>query len=71
MMPDLDREYTPADLDTLPLEELESLFSASYFDVDCTGGCGEGGRVEPDGDYECPNGCGGRLRSPLVSMGVI
>lgn len=43
-----------------------------YVDVDCTNECGETARVEPDGDYDCPDeSCGGRLVSPLVLEGLI
>ena len=43
-----------------------------YVDVDCTAGCGEIARVEPDGDYPCTDeNCDGRLVSPLILEGLI
>lgn len=51
------------------IEEMERVMSDGFADVDCTAGCGESSRVEPDGDYPCE--CGGRLVSPLVLEGVI
>jgi hypothetical protein len=51
------------------IEELEQIMSDGAADVECPA-CGEGGRVEPDGDYPCE--CGeGRLTSPLIAMGLI
>lgn len=52
-------DYTPEDL------------MASSFDVDCTEECGHSARVEPDGDYDCPECDNGRLVSPLVELGLV
>ena len=52
------------------IEELEEIMFNGFADVECTAGCGEAGRVEPDADYKC--GCGdGRLVSPLILEGLI
>jgi hypothetical protein len=51
------------------IEELERIMMDGFADVECSA-CGEGGRVEPDGDYPCE--CGeGRLTSPLILEGLI
>ena len=51
------------------IAELEQIMEDGYADVECAA-CGEGGRVEPDGDYPCE--CGeGRLVSPLILEGLI
>jgi len=52
------------------IEELERVMMDGFADVECSASCGEGGRVEPDGDYPCE--CGeGRLTSPLILEGLI
>ena len=53
------------------IEELEEIMFNGFADVECTAGCGESGRVEPDADYKCSECDEGRLVSPLVIMGMI
>jgi len=51
------------------IAELERIMEDGFADVECEA-CGEGSRVEPDGDYPCE--CGeGRLVSPLILEGLI
>jgi len=51
------------------IEQLQRIMWDGFADVECPA-CGEGGRVEPDGDYPCD--CGeGRLTSPLILEGLI
>mgnify|MGYP003130454501 CR=1 FL=1 len=45
-------------------DEMLEIMQVGHVDVDCTNGCGNSARVEPDGDYPCD--CGGRLVSPIV-----
>lgn len=51
--------------DAMNYEDMLQIQLDGFVDVDCTHGCGESARVEPDGDYPCS--CGGRLVSPLVT----
>jgi ssDNA-binding Zn-finger/Zn-ribbon topoisomerase 1 len=53
------------------LAELKRIMWDGFVDVDCTNECGHSDRIEPDGDYVCPE-CGkGRLVSPLVEAGFV
>ena len=50
------------------VEELEEIVSEGCCDVECPN-CGEGYRLETDGDCVCD--CGTLVQSPLVAMGLI
>tara|TARA_R110000824_G_scaffold144673_4_gene312675 strand:- start:27 stop:293 length:267 start_codon:yes stop_codon:yes gene_type:complete len=51
--------------------ECQQVMMDGFADVDCTK-CGDGARVEPDGDYPCHSAdCDGRLVSPLILAGLI
>jgi len=53
----------------MDIEELMRIDSQGFADVECDA-CGEGHRVEPDGDYPCD--CGeGRWTSPMILLGMI
>jgi len=55
----------------MDIELLMQIDWDGYADVDCTEGCGHSARIEPDGDYECPECKEGRLVSPLIVEGLI
>jgi len=50
-------------------DEIAAIDRDGFADVDCSHDCGEGRRIEPDGDEPCP--CGGRFTSPLILEGLI
>lgn len=53
------------------IAELEQIMFDGVADVECPV-CGYGARIEPDGDYPCPEcGASHALVSPLVIEGLI
>lgn len=62
-----ERQKVSADLRT---PDHEAVMQQGFDDAEC-GECGYAARVEPDGDYACPECGDGRLRSSLIDEGLI
>ena len=52
------------------LELFQEIMMQGFADVDCTV-CEHAARIEPDGDYLCPECKEGRLTSPLIDAELI